>query len=79
MFIAQLCPRCEANFRKDNQTDEINCFFCAGYTYPQAQRKEWFLEETRKLPHYVPITLISDDDEEAYQDFYYPPGKELRF
>jgi hypothetical protein len=49
MFIEERCPRCDANLRKTPGEKWTNCFFCEGYTLRESMRKEWFLEETRRV------------------------------
>jgi len=48
MFIKELCPRCDNPLHITSGGRFTNCFFCEGYSYRQAIRHEWFLEETRR-------------------------------
>jgi len=60
MFIEERCPRCDAHLRQTSGENWKNCFFCEGYSFAEANRKEWFLEETRRsgrTPVREPIVL----------------------
>jgi hypothetical protein len=60
MFIQERCPRCDSNLRQTSGDKWKNCFFCEGYNFAEAIRKEWFLEETRRSgrrPQREPVEL----------------------